>query len=77
MVGALSTQEKPDEKLPMFEESRRAWEFQRKRDETEELTGFGPDYKKSGMWESDLFTKTVGHRPRGGRLQWWAHYPDE
>jgi len=77
MTGAVKTQLLPEDKIESFEEQRRAWEFVRLKDETAELTGFGPGYKKSGMWEDEQFTKIVGHKPRKTTNPWWGHYPDE
>ena len=77
MIGSLSAQPSPEHKLEVFEEQRRAWEYQRLKDESEELTGYGPNYRKSSNWASDLFEKTVGHKPRGSRTPWWSHYDNE
>jgi len=77
MIGAVKAQQLPEDKIEPFEEQRRAWSYMRLKDETEELTGYGSEYKKSGMWEDEQFTKIVGHKPRRLMNNWWGHYPDE
>lgn len=77
MIGALAASELPEDKLPAFEEARRAWEFQRMKAEREELAGFGSDYKKSEMWERENFKKIVGHEPRFNSGRWYSHYDGE
>jgi len=74
MIGSLSAQAPPENKIEAFEEQKRAWEYMRLKDEAEELTGY--NHKRSHTWESELFEKIVGHKPRGSRVPYW-HYPDD
>jgi hypothetical protein len=76
MVGAVKPQPASENKIEAFEEQRRAFEYQRLSSETKELTGYGSEYRKSGMWEDELFTKLVGHKPRRSGSNYW-HYPDD